>query len=460
MKIEVRIETQLEELWSQLGLSDDQQDQEYENLNKQVQELFRSFLKQVYEEVQTAKKEAEQAEKAVADHISRFDLEVHGTLDTSLPYLQRIENAKNRLTTLQKATAEQQAEYEETYAELQKVYDILEIEDRGEFQEKGSSFSLDKIDKMNTIIDELNEQISTRQPQVEALCEQISSLNRDIGIPPVQVPQTCGDPTIEQYQTLLEKTKTLRDQNVENIRQLGLEIHRIERHLNINPKTNISVSVCSNDVVETFQKRFSQLETEKQNHLPEYIHGLKGELQELWDDLHIPTPTSSEFPWFYKNQISKRTLIALESEVKRLENMREQISPLLDLIAHREEILRQQQDLMANEGDTTRFTSRRSGAASQIMNESRIKKQIQTELPKIHTKMIKELEDYQQTYGEPFYWDGRNLLNEVLEAHKAEEVSNLQTQIRSQKKGESRKRPTRTGNLSQRAPFQLQEYMI
>lgn len=458
MKIEVRIEAQLEELWAQLGLSENEQDQEYEKLNKQVQELFRTFLKSVYEEVQNAKNEAEQAEQAVVDHISRFDLEVHGNLDKNLPFRQRIQNANIRLATLQKATAEQQQEYDDAFNALTKAYDILEIIDRGEFQEKGSNFSLDKIDRMNDIIDELNEQIEARQPQIDNLCSQITQLNRDIGIPPQQIPQTCGDMTIANLQNILEETKTKREQNIENVKELGSEIRRIERILKIRPTTNTSVSVCSDEIIQTFTQKLEQLETQKQNRISEYLEGLRSELHELWVELHISIPLKAEFPFYYKTDPNKRTLIALESEVKRLENLRNSISPLLDLLAQRNAILQQQEIIKEGENDPNRYGNRQG--ASQFLSEERTKRRIQNELPKIHSKLIKELEEYENTYGEPFIWDGKNILLEVREMHKNEEASKLQSQIRSKKVDTSRRKNGKTVNLSQRAPFQLQEYLI
>jgi protein regulator of cytokinesis 1 len=131
--------------------------------------------------------------------------------------------------------------------------------------------------------------------------------------------------------------------------------------------------------------------------------------------------------------------------------------------AARDEILCQYERLNATSIDPNRLTSRRGKAASFLMEEGRIRKRYSAELPKIHARLIPMLEEYEETFGEPFLWDGKPLLDAVAEMHRREEASVIQARLKQQTKRASpgRSRPPRGANaLSQRAPFQLQEFMF
>jgi hypothetical protein len=169
-------------------------------------------------------------------------------------------------------------------------------------------------------------------------------------------------------------------------------------------------------------------------------------------------PSAAEFPFAYSAPATKRTLVALESEVHRLQNLKEQLAPIVALVAIRDQILADHETLLSNDGNSGRLTSRKARSASLVLEEARIRRRYAQKLPKVHAKLIPMLEEYEEAFGEPFRWDGEILLDAVREMHTREDASALQTKVR---KGSH----TRTGgspgsiSLPQRAPFQLQEYL-
>jgi hypothetical protein len=217
----------------------------------------------------------------------------------------------------------------------------------------------------------------------------------------------------------------------------------------------------SDDKVQRLTARLAELEREKEKHLPMFIEVMKKELLGLWSELHIPVPSAAEFPFAYSAPVNKRTLVALESEVHRLQNLREQVAPIISLIATREEILADHETLQANLMNSGRLTSRKASSATIVLEEQRIRKRYASKLPKVHAKLIPLLEEYEETFGEPFRWDGEIVLDAVREMHARETASALQTKVKQVKRGS----PARAGSarasptLLQRAPFQLQEYL-
>jgi hypothetical protein len=85
-----------------------------------------------------------------------------------------------------------------------------------------------------------------------------------------------------------------------------------------------------------------------------------------------------------------------------------------------------------------------------------------SDLPRIHAKLIPLLEEYEETYGEPFLWNGIAVGQEIVEMHRKEEESMTRSQGSiGKKKSQSGLGLPRPQNwLTQRAPFQLQEFMI
>jgi protein regulator of cytokinesis 1 len=217
----------------------------------------------------------------------------------------------------------------------------------------------------------------------------------------------------------------------------------------------------TDDQLQRLNARVSELERDKESHVPEFIETMKKELLSLWGELHIPVPSATDFPFVHNSPATKRTLVALEAEVHRLQNLREHIAPMLDLIAVREEIISQYEKANTAAVDPNRLTSRRGKTAGFLVDEERIRKRYSAELPKVHAKLVPMLEEYEETFGEPFMWDGEVLLDSVQEMRKREEVSLVQSRVKqSRKQSPTKTKSSRTALISQRAPFRLQEFMF
>ncbi|KAH0795694.1 microtubule associated protein [Histomonas meleagridis] len=459
MKIDVNIEEQVEELWKQIGLSNEEIEQEYQNINEQVRILFGEILQHYTDQYNSIKKETEETESAIQLHIKRFDMdEIYEQIDPSQTLRARLKNAKKQLKSLQSETSEQEKEFRESYESLEKCFNILEVKDRGEFSTEGDDFSYERIDRMESLLADLQSDISERRPQVEDLIKEINSFQTRLGINKTPIPATLGDSTIRSLETERDNLDYLCHTNEQKVKDLLHEITRIESVIRRSPPVSPDTKNVSDSRIASLNEKLENLQKEKDKMLPEFIEASKKQLLRLWGELHIPVPTVSDFPFIYTTQNNKRTLIALESEVRRLENIKESSAPMIALIMEREEILTKQKKLNETASDPNRLTSRRANAASALMEEERLRKKITVDLPKIHEKLIPMLMEYEDTFGEPFLWDGENLLEIVKEQRKKEEAELLKSKVKNVKQRTSSR--TRTMKLSQRAPFQLQEYLF
>ena len=468
MKIEVNIEAQLEEIWQRIGLDNDKIEESYDELNRRVQQLFRSFLKENVEKAKELTQQAEEIEDAVRLHIKQYNLDVPDEIDESLPLLLRIESAKERLKELEDETRAQQEEYMAAFTELAECFDALGIQDRGEFAEAGTDFGWEKIDRMTEKVKELKIEIEEKKPEMDDLYDEINELRSNLGMKEAEPPRNLSAKAFKEAEEERDELKQHLQDNKAEIKKLIKDVRWLERVLKMRQSTPDSARVFSDANVAKLRERMSMLEKQKEDHIPELIEAMKKELLGLWEDLHIPVPTATDFPFVYNCAANKRTLVALESEVLRLENLKQQIEPMLDLIAAREEILAQYNKMSSMSIDSSRLTSRRGRAASMLIEEERIKKRYNVELPKIHAKLIPMLEDYEEMYGEPFIWDGEDLLHVVTEMHRKEEEAMSQSRVSRMSMSSSRiskrspvpKKSKGPSQLSQRAPFQLQEFMM
>ncbi|OHS97122.1 hypothetical protein TRFO_36735 [Tritrichomonas foetus] len=469
MKIEINIESQLEDLWHKIGLEGDEIEMQYQELNRRIQDLCKTFLQENFDRVEELTEQAEKIEEEVRIHMKKFCIEENGDIDQTIPLLYRIQDAQNKLEMLKEDTHEQEEAFLSAFHQVKKCFEILEMDEdeQGEFAEAGIDFSLDRIDRMNKLLTDLETEIEYRQPKMEELVDEINELYECLGLGQFQQPDTLGNPTFVHLEDERDGLAEQLEHNREEAKELLRSIHSIEKILKCKPTPKNTFEICSETLINKLKERLSQLETEKDKRIPEFIEATKKQLLYLWGELHIPIPSSSDFPFIHNSPSTKRTLIALESEVRRIENLKAHIEPMLDLIAIREDILNQYNRQSNATNDSTRLMSRRGGAGTSLIEEERIRKRYQVELPKIHAKLIPQLEEYQETFGEPFLWDGEDLLEEVTEMHRKEAAAMMQTKARNIRKKTSAVETSNAGrttsrkrNLVNRAPFQLQEFMF
>lgn len=451
MKINVNIEEELEELWAEMGLSPEEVEEQWTLLSQKIENLIQTFLKDTHDRVQSMRSEAESVEGKIVKQMKYFDLGNDYGIAPSEPLIKRIDIAKRRLNTLVEATADQKEDFDKCFEELTNCFDLLEIDERGDFAEKGEDYGTSRIEMMSEKVTELQAKIIENKAEVDDLCKQLSELHNLLEMEPIVKPKTCGDPTIESLKLELDELTTKYEANLADVNATLKEVRRIERLLDerITPS---KMQTYGDNTVQRLHERLDALNKEKEERLVEYVESLKKELLGLWGELHIDTPEKTEFPFFYSKHPSKRTLVALESEVLRLERLKESIEPLINLIAQRNEIIENYENIQSLGNKTELYKSRQSSAASAIAQEGRIRRRYEVELPKIHNQMYPLLQDYQDTYGEPLIWDGKNLLEEIKEYREKEPK-------RSKRQNTMMKTRTKPVNLANRAPFQLQSYM-
>lgn len=340
MKIEINIEAQLEEIWRDIGLKPNDIEKEYQNLNERVQELFKQFLRDNYQRRQALYDELETTQKDIADIQRKFALPPKELPQAdSMPLVDKVRSLQLQLKTLQASTSNQKHEFESLFSQLTRCFEILEINDRGDFEELGDDYSKEKIERMSQFLEKMKSDINERTPEMQKLFLELQELRATLKLEPLEDTDKLGDQTFDAFEAEREKYIKKRDKNYRKCQKLYIEINRLEKVIGKNEMTQPNFDDISDNHVTLLKNKLRQLDYEKETRTPEYINSLKITLLQLWKDLHIKVPSKATFPYYYSTNLNKRTLIALENEVLRLETIKQQIQPTLELINDRQSII-------------------------------------------------------------------------------------------------------------------------
>lgn len=457
MKIEVNIESQLQELWSMIGLSEEEIEKEYENINDRIQELFRLILKENINKVRDLAQEAESKENQLAEALRCYGLEGVYHVNNQLPLKKRVENANEALSSIQGQMESQRKEFKYLYGILTENFDTLEIkpEDRGDFAEEGNNYSKAKIGRMTELLVTMKEIIPKRKAEMDDLCSKLSTYHQELDLPAFEPPKKLGDPTFKSLKKERNQLEGKLNQIQNDRKTLLKEIRVAESVLKIQPREVDENQICTQSELNSLRQYREELLKEKENRIPEFIDDAKLRLRALWNELHIIPPSRESFPFIYSEVANHRTLTALQAEIERLDSMKENIEPMLNLCNQRDAIIKESNrlNLLSNRSD--RLTSRKSEMATSLIAEEKSRKQVSVDLPRINRQLEPMLIDFQDTYGEQFLWDGEVLIDAVRQQiQDYEDEKSLYESKQQRRNSPSKSKITRTPNstFSPRTP--------
>lgn len=112
---------------------------------------------------------------------------------------------------------------------------------------------------------------------------------------------------------------------------------------------------------------------------------------------------------------SDALLSAHEGEISRLETLKEQRAPTLDLIAKHRSIIQDRDDLAASSQDASRLIAKKGERhdPTRLLREEKMRKRIARELPKVEQKLVNILENFEEEYGRPFLVFGERYLDVI-----------------------------------------------
>ena len=120
---------------------------------------------------------------------------------------------------------------------------------------------------------------------------------------------------------------------------------------------------------------------------------------------------------------SDALLSSHEAEIARLEALKEQRGPILQMIERYRSLVKDREDLSASSQDASRLMLRGQKGErrdpTRLLREEKMRKRIAKELPKIEADLRKSLDDWEDEYGRPFCVLGERYLDELAACARA-----------------------------------------
>ena len=286
------------------------------------------------------------------------------------------------------------------------------------------------------------EEYTRRIESVMAIAEEIVNLWAELGTPQAQTdgsivkhyktsPEQLGlhesdiarlsgrrDKLSEEKKSRERKLKELKT-SVESLwDRLGIEDMERKRFL-------AGVRGCGLRAINELEAELYRLNELKRQNLHLFVEDARFKLQELWDSLYFSEEEMLAFTPAFSDVYSDALLSAHESEIVRLEALKEQRMPTLQMIEKHRSLIKDREDLAASSQDASRLLMAKGQKGEKrdpgkLLREEKMRKRIAKELPRVETEVRKMLERWEEEYGRPFLVHGEPYLDEVAaEAAKA-----------------------------------------
>lgn len=177
---------------------------------------------------------------------------------------------------------------------------------------------------------------------------------------------------------------------------------------------------CGLRQINEFEEELSRLNELKRQNLHVFVEDARCRLQELWDALFFSEEEMLDFIPAFSDVYSDALLSAHETEIERLEMLKEQRAPTLALIEKHRQLISDRDSLAASSQDASRLMARGTNGQrrdpARLLREEKMRKRIAKELPKIEADLSKVLEQWEEEYGRPFLVHGERYLDEIAPA--------------------------------------------
>ena len=174
---------------------------------------------------------------------------------------------------------------------------------------------------------------------------------------------------------------------------------------------------CGLRTINEFEEELSRLKELKRQNLHLFVEDARCRIQELWDSLYFSEEEMLDFTPAFSDVYSDALLEAHEGEITRLEALKEQRAPTLELIDKHRGLLSDRDSLNVSSQDATRLMARGNKGEKRdpgkLLREEKMRKRIAKELPKVEADLKKELEHWEDEYGRPFLVHGDRYLDEL-----------------------------------------------
>ncbi|KAJ5398050.1 hypothetical protein N7509_006163 [Penicillium cosmopolitanum] len=445
---------QLHGIFDDIGVPARERDSREAELFSALSETLNNHLKIVDEEKEELTLEAQrlitaiqQMEASLGDErangqyeLNRDDLRVTYPLNRCIAFLREKSEGMSKLHRERFEQVKKLVDALESYSShLETSFLHIELPPTAPGSTIPPSFDLSPsyVTALDSEFTRVYEEYHRRVSYVQTTSEEIIKLWAELGTPQVQTdsnivkcyresPEQLGlheadlgnlmarrDKLVEEKKGRERKIKEIRT-NVESLwERFGVEEADRKAFLATNRG-------CGLRTINEFEEELARLNELKRQNMHLFVEDARCRLQELWDTLFFSEEEMLDFTPAFSDVCSDALLEAHEAEIARLETLKEQRAPTLEMIDRHRGILSDREALSSSSQDASRLMARGNKGErrdpGKLLREEKMRKRIAKELPKLEADLRRELERWEDEYGRPFLVHGDRYLDSLTPA--------------------------------------------
>lgn len=278
------------------------------------------------------------------------------------------------------------------------------------------------------------EEYTRRVASVKALAEEIVKLWAELGTPQAQTdgaivknyrdsPEQLGlhEDDLVRLRNRKERLMEEKRGRERRLKELKAAVEGLWDRLGVDAQERkrfiAGTRGCGMRAINEFEDELARLDELKRQNLHLFVEDARYRLQELWDQLYFSEEEMLEFTPAFSDVCSDALLSAHEAEISRLEALKEQRAPTLQLIEKHRSLINDRDELAASSQDASRLMARGTKGEkrdpTRLLREEKMRKRIAKDLPKIESDLKNILESWEDEYGRPFLVHGERYLEEL-----------------------------------------------
>ena len=278
------------------------------------------------------------------------------------------------------------------------------------------------------------EEYTRRVASVKALSEDIVNLWAELGTPQAQTETSIvkyyreAPEQLGLHENDINRLQSRRDRLIEEkrgrerkLKELKATVEGLWDRLGVDEPSRKQFMSGNRGyglrAINEFEAELDRLNELKRQNLHLFVEEARYKLQELWDGLYFSEEEMLEFTPAFSDVCSDALLSAHEGEIERLEALKEQRAPTLQLIEKYRSLVKDREDLAASSQDASRLLAKPTKGEkrdpTRLLREEKMRKRIKKDLPKVESELRKTLEKWEDEYGRPFLVHGVRYLDEL-----------------------------------------------
>jgi protein regulator of cytokinesis 1 len=267
---------------------------------------------------------------------------------------------------------------------------------------------------------------------VKALSENIIQLWAELGTPQAQTdtaivkyyrdaPEQLGlhEEDLSRLRAKRDKLADEKKSREKRLKDLKMSVEALWEKLGVEESERKSFlnrnRGCGVRQINEFEDELAKLNELKRQNLHVFVEDAREALQYLWDELFFSEDEMLEFTPAFSDVYSDALLEAHESEISRLEGLRDEREPVLKLIKEHRKLVHDRDQLAASSQDASRLMMRGQKGEKRdpgkLLREEKMRKKIAKDLPKVAADLAKFLAKWEDEYGRPFLVHGERYLD-------------------------------------------------